>query len=191
VKRFLALALALAAAALFAPSAHAAGPWRAQVVDGESGQPLDGVVVVFVFIKYHSSFAGSAGAEYYGADEAATGPDGRFEIPARMLWNPIRIFTEVRVEITVFKPGYGRYRIRRTPQQQEEWRERWDWWRILERDDMIVELPPLKTREERLKFYDGLWIDHLVPRERTPRFLDAEARERAYLGLPPRHKGLQ
>lgn len=186
MKRFVAPALALVAAALFAPGAHAAGPWRAQVVDAETGQPLDGVVVVFVFIKYHSSLAGSAGAEYYGADEAVTGPDGRFEIPARMLWNPIRIFTEVRVEITIFKPGYGRHRIRRTPQQREEWRERRDWWQILELDDMIVELPPLKTREERLKFYDGLSMYHKVPPEGIARFFEAEARERAYLGLSPR-----
>ena len=163
--------------------AAAAGPWRAQIVDRESGQPLEDVVVVFVFIKYHKTLAGSAGAEYYGSDETVTGPDGRFEIPARNLWNPIRIFTEVRVEITFLKPGYGRYQFREG--QRDEWRELLDW-QILELDDIIVELPPLKTREERLKFYDGLWIYHKVPRERIARFFEAEARERAYLGLSPR-----
>lgn len=187
MKRFLALALALVAAALFAPSAHAAGPWRAQIVDGESGQPLDGVVVVFVFLKYHKGLIATSGyEEYYAADEALTGPDGRFEIPARMLWNPIRIFTEIRVEITFFKPGYGRGRYREAPQQQEERRELLDR-QILERDDVIVELPLLKTREERLKFYDSLsaWMYPRVPSDRVPRFLEADTRERAYLGLPP------
>ena len=189
MKRILALALALVAAALFAPDAHAAGPWRATIVDAETGQPLEGVVVVAAFTKYTKHLAGTAGGEYYGSDEVVTGPDGRFEIPARNLWNPIRVFTEVRVEFTIAKPGYGRAKTRPTPEQREEWGwgQGLSWTAILEKESVILEMPPLKTREARHAYYraPGRTVDLRVPRALIPKFVEAENQERAYLGLSP------
>ena len=47
---------------------------------------------------------------------------------------------------------------------------------------MVIELPPLKTRADRLKFYSGVsWS--LVPLERTKRLRETLDEERAYLGL--------
>jgi len=42
--------------------AAAAGPWRATIVDAETGKPLEGVVVVAAFAKYTKGLAGLAGA---------------------------------------------------------------------------------------------------------------------------------
>ena len=189
VKGSLALALALVAAALFAPSAHAAGPWRATIVDAETGRPLEGVVVVAAFTKYTKHLAGTAGGEYYGSDEVVTGPDGRFEIPARNLWNPVRIFSEVRMELTVVKPGYGRFGLLTTQEQKEALMKmslsKLSVWPSLEEDNAVLEMAPLKTREARLQYYGttGWTVTHRVPRALIPRFLEAERQERAYLDL--------
>jgi hypothetical protein len=188
VIRMFTAALLLVLAGL-AGAAEAAGPWRATIVDAETGQPLEGAVVVAAFTKYSHHLAGTAGGEYYGSDEVVTGPDGRFEIPARNLWNPIRIFTEVRMELTVVKPGYGRFRLRTTQEQKEALMKlslsKLSVWPSLEEDNAVLEMPPLKTREARLQYYDtmGWTVDHLVPRGLIPRFLEAERQERAYLGL--------
>ena len=164
--------------------ASAAGPWRGTVVDAETGQPLEGVVVVAAFAKYTKGLAGLAGAEYYGSDEVVTGPDGRFEIPARNLWNPIRVFTLVKVEFTIVKPGYGRARARFTAEQEERWRDL-TWADLLEQDDVTLEMPALKTREARLEYLrtTGWMVDHRVSRDAIPKFIEAQNTERAHLGL--------
>ena len=50
-----------ALASIISASAEAAGPWNARVVDAETGQPLEGVVVLAYWIKYTSSWGGWAG----------------------------------------------------------------------------------------------------------------------------------
>ncbi len=167
-------------------TAEGAGPWRATIVDAETGQPLEGVVVVAEFTKYTKSFAGTAGGEYYGSDEVVTGSDGRFEIPERNLWNPIRILTEVRVEFTMAKPGYGRADPRLAP-TQEGW-SNLTWSELLEKDGVVVAMSPLKTRAARKDYYSsGVGRPTgLVPRERIPRWVEAENEERRFLGLSVR-----
>jgi hypothetical protein len=58
----------------------------------------------------------------------------------------------------------------------DEWRDR------MERKGIVFELPPLKTREQRL---NGLPSRPRVPDERMPRFMEALDRERVLLGLEP------
>ena len=164
--------------------AAAAGPWRATIVDAETGKPLEGVVVVAAFAKYTKGLAGLAGAEYYGSNEAVTGPDGRFEIPARNLWTPIRVFTVVRVEFTIAKPAYGHARWRVTAEQEERWRDL-TLAELLEQPDITMEMPVLKTREARWKYLTNWMVHSVVPLEAIPRFIEAENTERAYLGLSP------
>jgi hypothetical protein len=57
---------------------------------------------------------------------------------------------------------------------------------VFARDGAVIELPPLKTREERLNFYGGGGFSpppHIIPRDRTRRFYEAEDLERTYLGF--------
>ena len=69
------------------------GPYRGQVVDVETGQPLAGVVVSAVW--WNHLFP--SGVEFYDARETVTGADGRFEIP--------------RLDIPLTKPGAGPPRL--------------------------------------------------------------------------------
>ena len=178
----------LAVALLGTPvAAHGAGPWRGTVVDAETGLPLEGVVVLAEFIKYTSGLAGASSPGFHGANEVVSGPDGRFEIPARALWNPMRWFSRVEVEFVIFKPGYGRAEARgvsRTAAGQDR-----TWGQLLEEEGAFIELPPLTTREQRLAFYRSHRFPRpapLVPAEHQSRYREAVARERAYLGFRDR-----
>src|SRR3990170_3762971 len=68
------LASALCLLTLWVGIGEAAGPWKAQIVDAETGRPLEGVVVLAVWIRYTASVGGWAGAKYYASEEVVTGP---------------------------------------------------------------------------------------------------------------------
>ena len=186
--RRIVLLLIVALAVLFGPrAAGAAGPWKAQVVDAETGQPLEGVVVLMYWIKYTGGPAGWAGGEFYDAEEAVTGPDGRFVVPSRWVFT-LNPFKKVTRDMVIFKPGYGRWRFR----DAKEWEKLPDWESKARREQagkqfegevVVMELPKLKTREERLDFL-GRVTWSLVPPDRTRRLREAKETERGFLGLP-------
>lgn len=164
---------------------EAAGPWKAQIVDAETGKPLEEVVVLAVW--RHCGFIYMDGCGYYyDSEEVVTGADGRFVIEAR--WSLFR--TIKGPDFTIFKPGYGRWRLKGedvwlkldTYERNKRFDEAWEQFRG---DGVVIELPPLKTREERLKFYQspGRTPPGIVPGERMRRFQEAENAERAYLGF--------
>ena len=146
-------------------------PLKGQVVDAETGKPLKGVVVLAYWTKYTASPGGWAGGGFSDSEEVVTGPDGRFVIRPRPTYT-IPGVTKVSYDVVIFKPGYG------------EWRIRSD-----KGDEAVIALPPLKTREERLKFYDSLRWSGLIPLERTKSLREAEDVERAYLGFRKMHEG--
>ncbi len=174
--------------ALWSPSSEGAGPWRGQVVDLETGQPIEGVVVVAVWEKV-SPGAMHPERKFEDVDELTTDADGRFVIPARRV---VTLNPFVNIEgprLVMFKAGYGQWGFR----GEYEWLKRYN---VEEQDARIAkarkafesigaqfELPALKTldaRRERLTEDPGLV---LVPRVRLPRYLDALNRERAVFGL--------
>lgn len=160
--------------------AHAAGPWRGQIVDAETGLPLQGVVVLAEFIKSTGSLAGDSAAAYYGSHEVVTGTDGRFEIPGRLLWNPIRWRSHIQVEFVIFKPGYGAARFRGAGQVAGQ-----PWHELLAREDIVIEMPPLKNREDRIHFMRSSarprpWV---TPPEAHPHYTEQLQRELRDLGL--------
>ena len=190
--RRLVLLLIVALAVLFGPrAAGAAGPWKAQVVDAETGQPLEGVVVLMYWITYTGTWAGWAGGEFYDAEEVVTGQDGRFVVPSRWVFT-LNPFKKVFRQMVIFKPGYGQWELR----DAKEWEKLSDWeskarrgeaWKQFEGDGVVMDLPPLKTREERLKFYGSFrGSPTLVPPERTKQLDEAQDAERAYLGFRTR-----
>lgn len=165
---------------------EAAGPWKAQVVDAETGQPLEGVVVLMYWTTYTSSFGGWAGGEFYDAEEVVTGPDGRFVIQARSTFTLVP-WKKISRDLVIFKPGYGQWRFQGSeawPQDVYEQSVRAKAaWKQFEGDGAVFELPPLKTRQERLEFKGTLRWSGLVPAERTKRLQEAMKMERAYLGF--------
>jgi len=169
------LVIFLLALTAFAPEARAGGPWRARVVDAETGQPVAGVVVLAYWTRSNPSPGGWGGTEYSASEEVVTGPDGRFRIGSRWSYM-IPLITKVDgPEWRIFKPGYGRWSY-----GDIENGEKFD-----RGEEITISLPPLKTRDERLAILRGPEniTGVIVPGEKKPRLLEAVNSERVALGL--------
>ena len=158
----------------------AGGPWKGQVVDAETKQPVDAVIVIAVWSTLQAG--GTVVLGYLDSEEVLTGDDGKFNIPAKKFtWEP---------RLYLFKPGHGNWRF----QGEDEWSkldpsERRK--RYMEADTQLagngvtIELVPLKSRLERLQFYQTPRpgpFGH-VPPDKMKRWQQADEAERAYLGL--------
>ena len=92
---------------------EAAGSWRAQIIDKETGKPIEGAVVFVRWEKRYTSFVGEMdGNEYYDSEEAVTNADGRFVIGARQTWTLNPLSEIYGPEFFIFKSGYGRWQFR-------------------------------------------------------------------------------
>ncbi len=156
-----------------------AGPWKAQIVDAKTGQPLEGVVVLAYWIRCQASLGGWAGCEYYASEEVVTGPDGRFIVQARRAYTIPLVMKVSGPEFVIFKPGYGQWRFRGAEGRFEEVKGGFE-----TGEEVVIEMPPLKIREERLKFHDTvIRPTHVVPFERMKRLTEAWEEDRAFLGF--------
>ncbi|HKY21277.1 MAG TPA: carboxypeptidase-like regulatory domain-containing protein [Vicinamibacterales bacterium] len=130
------------------------GPFRAQVVDSETGLPLAGVHVMAEWRQTVLNPVSSI-SKFYDATETVTDASGRFEIPRLERWS----YWTREPDFEFFAPGYtmlggafdvtppgGRYLV----------------------DPTVVKLRPLKTREERCADLGGAPLHH-----KAPRFLEA------------------
>jgi hypothetical protein len=157
--------------------AYADGQWKGQVVDAETGAPLEGVVILAYWVKFTASWGGWAGGDFVDAEEIVTGPDGRFVIPSHSTFTLLP-WRKIKGALKLRKPGYGQWAFRGGNPLLESI------WTRLEREGEIIEMPRLRTREERLMFYSQGWgVPGFVPPEHAPRLLQAEEVERAYLGF--------
>lgn len=168
----------------------AGGPWKAQVVDAETGKPLEGVVVLAVWYRRYTSPGGWAGGGYYDSEEVVTGPDGKFVIHAKSTWTLLPFLTTIKgPEFYIFKPGYGQWRFQGSDRWPKDLYEQQAMvekaWEQFTGGGVIIEMPPLKTREERRKFYQGSFLGPPsdVPGNRMKQWKEAEDVERAYLGF--------
>jgi sugar lactone lactonase YvrE len=173
-------------------AAAAAGPWQAQVVDAETGEPLEGVAIIAV---WHRRLMGHGLAPLWptglvSADEVRTDEQGRFTLPRRVF--ALAIVTRVpEPELGLFKAGYGGWRLQTRAASLTE-------------PGAVIEMRPLRSLEERSRYVqhawsanereqrrtdwrDGLgppnWID--LPYREARSFEAAINRERAALGLRP------
>lgn len=152
---------------------HAEGPWRGQIVDAESGQPLAGVVILAFWVRSRASVGGWADVQYHDSEEIMTGPDGRFAIPSRRSYT-IPLFTKVAgPEFKIFRSGYGEWQLR-DPRKGEEFDKG---------VEAIIEMLRLKARQDRLIFLSGFGVPLVVPLERRRLLYEAINVERNTLGL--------
>jgi hypothetical protein len=158
--------------------AGAAGPWRGQVVDAETGQPLEGVVVLAVWDKLSPGVMHPR-REYHDVDEVVTDADGRFVIPERRVATANPFVNLDGPNLHMFKPGYGRWRDRGLPKEFD----RYDVLRLMEKQIVTFELPPLKSLPERRKRLPSPPSN--APFSKIPRFMNAIEEEALRIGLPP------
>jgi len=77
------------------------GPYEGKVVDADTGQPIEGVVVLGVWYKQIATAAGGV-SSYYDASETVTDKNGEFKIQGLGL----KIFSNVYMNVLMFKAGY-------------------------------------------------------------------------------------
>lgn len=172
-------------------SAEAAGPWKAQIADADTGQPLEGVVVLAIWTARSPGLIHPQD-EFHDVDELISDAQGRIVIPERSTSIPLRPLTTVMgPRILMFRAGYGLWTFQEVEknraqlqdayfQRQAVHRE----WEKFASEGVVIVLRPLRTLEERRQsIYQQTWTS--VPRERIPKFLDALSTERVRLGLGP------
>jgi hypothetical protein len=124
-----------------------------QVVDEETGKPLEGVGITVVWFRVPYVYMDRT-YTFHSAQETLTDKEGKFslEVAPGIDWSP---FTHVlkEPEVVVFKPEYKPL-LNLTPFRMT---------------GSVLRLEKLKTREEKMKFTDFSHLTSiLVPRERVP-----------------------
>ena len=178
------------------------------VVDADTGTAIEGAVVLEVFYLWpkRGLLDLPVSKVFRDSAEAVTDREGRFTLSGPFdsgsWWND---------GLYIFKPGYGPWRFRgydelprvmRAEEPKRSWLEQT--WERFTTSGVVIELRPLRTREERLKYIDRGWApaDRLeagfhregplgfyfydVPADRLSGFQRAVDEERASLGLGPR-----
>ena len=147
------------------------GPWRAQIVDAETGQPIEGVIVLAVWDKRTFAWP-HPDRNYHDSEEVVSDKDGRIVINARVVTSRHPFEVYLGPLLTIFKPGYGRWQFQGTPtaftedpvitrQRTEANRERFV------RGELMIEMTRTKTREERKEALDRITPDIEIPPERS------------------------
>lgn len=149
--------------------------FKGKVIDAETKQPIEGAVVVAVYGKQACRFPSGASTITINAKEILTNEEGFFKIPSyTTIIDPLS--RSVRVSFIIFKPGYGTFPGPGliVPIDQEVFfsenygKEREiETWRGSPKEGNgpelyrpkvtfgLVELPKLKTREERKQAWMG------------------------------------
>lgn len=178
------LTLGLVLTLLITP-AKAAGPWGGKIIDIETKEPIEGAVVLAVWQRAYRTLAGD-NTYFYEAKEVLTDKEGRYEIPAYTPINLLPIISYIRKpEFTIFKPGYlslsGRHLEENVINNPAEFKRNENMYRLA---PGIIELPKLKTREERIKkLPSGLMYEEAEKKAKN--YMHLLNVERHNLGLDP------
>lgn len=159
---------------------HKYGPYYGKVVDAETKQPIEGAAVLVVFNTEEWGPAGSI-TRFADALETVTDKNGEFRIPAHRV-TTIRLLQgwDKYGYLTIFKSKYGCYPHHRDVRPMFMPNG------TLPADQYItIELPKLKTKEERLRNIDCFPVS--VPDEKMKKLIELNNIESINLGLQPTH----
>jgi hypothetical protein len=169
--------------------AEAAGPWKGQIVDRDTGQPIPGAVVLAIW-TLRSRGEIHPDDEFHSASEVVSDDEGRFVIQEHTV-TPTKTLTHIQgPEIVIFKGGYGGWGFKGAPYYPslEDAYVRKE--RIarateqFEKDGVVFELRRRTDRRERINWISLVRPLH-VPDDKMPRLLQALDAEGVSLGLPP------
>ncbi len=146
---------------------EAVRPRIGQVVDADTGKPIEGAVVLDVFYLWPRRGIGDfpVSKVFRDSTQALTDREGRF-----MLSGPFDSRSWWTESLYIFKPGYGPWRFRGqndvAPLARAEGPQ-WSWfqqtWDRFTTSGVVIELRPLRTREERLKYGVGRPMTYSKP----------------------------
>lgn len=154
------------------------GPYRGRVIDPETKQPLAGAAVVAVWERVKVQFLHSS-TVFYEAREVLTDANGEFTLHAEDVERNAPDQT-LRPHFKIFLPGYGSY-----PGYQVA--PKGFLGGIFEGTGVTVELPRLRTREERQEHISRIspYSVSQTPFKDIPNFVRLTNSERVSLGLWP------
>jgi hypothetical protein len=182
MKKFIFLFLLVAL--IPATGCYAKGPWKGKVIDAETKQPIEGAVVVAVWEK---ELRGPAGGEtrFLDAVETVTNKDGEFNIPSIKFLSIPLIRIVKGPFFTFYKPGYGSTPkwVVKMPYNKHTQSD------YFETQGAMVELPRLKTKDERMKNLPHLIIGTEGHENKTKKYIQLLNQERVELGLDPYKEG--
>lgn len=180
---FVVVLVAVLSLGFVSPGLVCAKTYHGQLVDAETGEPLEGAVVVVVW-HTEPRIAMDPPEYFHDAKEALTDAQGKFRLEASpaINWNPFMAIKDPN--IVIFKPGYEPFALLRTLTRQgfksfEDVDQAF-------RKGTTIKLPKLKTREEMLKFaYTGALGFGPAPYEKISNLMRAMNIHRKTLGLDP------
>ncbi len=165
-----------------------AGPWKGKILDIETKAPLEGTVVLAVWERVYRTPAGNS-SYFYEAKETVTDKAGEFEIPSYTPINLLPLISYMRGPLfTIFKPGYGRVNgmilsvyFTESTSEVQDFKIQGKHYRYA---SGIIELPKLKTREERTK---EISLPTSIPDSAMPNLIKLMNIEAIDLGFQPSH----
>lgn len=146
------------------------GPYEGRVIDVDTGEPIEGVVVLGVWYKQYPG-PGGAVSEYYDAMETVTDKNGEFKIDGLGL---LVMSNVIPMDVLIFKAGYTYYGMM-------TWKELKGLYKT-EDDKAIIRLKKL-TMEERKKV--GIPSRPNIPEEKMKLLTKEINKERIEQGLSP------
>lgn len=148
---------------------------RGRVLDAETGKPLAGAVVLMYWMQKRPGIAHPV-ETFLAAKEVETQADGSFDLDTSELPRPGLGAELGHPGIVIYMPGYADFnRNQKTPKPPG------GIVKGLARGDLVVRLPRLKTREERLEEL-GL-LPPAISHGEMPRLIHLLNVERRELGL--------
>lgn len=170
------LSVLLVLAALISGCGHLvypSGPYRGRVIDTETKQPLAGAAVVAVWL-WQGPGLGHPREGLHDVLEVLTDTDGEFTIPRKTHFS---LSGEVgEPYFSIYYPSYGPFpgfQVQPTGAALNS----------AFREHTVVELPRMRTRDERLKVLGWAGPPVTVPQEKTPNLRRLLDQERRALGL--------
>ena len=157
---------------------HTYGDYYGKVIDTETKEPLEGAAVLAVYYTQQYGVAGPV-TYYVDAQETVTDKKGEFKIPSNTVFTfrPLSSF-EPKAWFTIFKPEYGCYPWHKGVKPMFVPNGT-----LPENQHVTIELPKLKTKEERVE--NQRCEPVLIPKDKYRRFLEIINYERIDLGLEP------
>lgn len=161
---------------------HKFGPYMGTVVDAQTGEPIEGAVVLIGFHTKGNSVGGWV-HEFADAVEVLTNANGEFKLHPKhiTLFRAMQIWDK-DCNLTIFKPGYGTYPWNSGTYSNPDYTPGWS---LPEDKHITFYLPKLLTIEERKKNLGDIMAPAGITNDKMPNLLRLESEERVNVGLSP------